>query len=75
MIVQTRATLTSPDQKLITKICTPLKLRPTLSKEKIYKPPDVDQFWDTPLPPRKTPKSRRQKKKDEKNSPKNKKNS
>ncbi|GET60641.1 hypothetical protein GLOIN_2v1546150 [Rhizophagus irregularis DAOM 181602=DAOM 197198] len=48
MIVQTYATLTSPDQKLITKICTPLKLHPTLSKEKIYKPPDVDQFWDTP---------------------------
>ncbi|GET54471.1 hypothetical protein GLOIN_2v1546150 [Rhizophagus irregularis DAOM 181602=DAOM 197198] len=75
MIVQTCAILTSPDQKLITKICTPLKLHPTLSKEKIYKPPDVDQFWDTPLPPRKTPKSRRQKRKTRKIHQKNKKNS
>lgn len=66
MIVQTRATLTSHDQKLIIKICTLLKLHPTLSKEMIIKPPDVDQFWDTPLPPEKLQKAEGKKERQEK---------
>ncbi|GET66618.1 hypothetical protein GLOIN_2v1546150 [Rhizophagus irregularis DAOM 181602=DAOM 197198] len=37
-----------------------------MGSKKIYKPPDVDQFWDTPLPPEKLQKAEGKKERREK---------
>ncbi|GET65204.1 hypothetical protein RIR_jg21496.t1 [Rhizophagus irregularis DAOM 181602=DAOM 197198] len=66
MIVQTCATLTSPDQKLITKICTPLNYTQLSQKKRSTNHLMSINFGIPPYPPEKLQKAEGKKERREK---------